>query len=42
MTEHLTKEQFLTKVFNYEKNKDFFARVKIATPKYIERLTHRD
>ena len=26
----------------YEKNKDFFTRVKIATPKYIERLTHRD
>ena len=23
MTEHLTKEQFLTKVFNYEKNKDW-------------------
>ena len=23
MTEHLTKDQFLTKVFNYEKNKDW-------------------
>ncbi len=23
MTEHLTKEQFLTKVFNFEKNKDW-------------------
>ena len=23
MTEHLTKEQFLTKVFNYENNKDW-------------------
>lgn len=23
MTEHLTKEDFLTKVFNYEKNKDW-------------------
>jgi thioredoxin 1 len=23
VTEHLTKEQFLTKVFNYEKNKDW-------------------
>ena len=23
MTEHLTKEKFLTKVFNYEKNKDW-------------------
>jgi len=23
VTEHLTKDQFLTKVFNYEKNKDW-------------------
>lgn len=26
----------------YERNKDFFKRVIRATPKYIERLTHRD
>ncbi|MHA1473714.1 MAG: phosphotransferase [Promethearchaeota archaeon] len=26
----------------YSRNRDFFERVKIATPKYIERLTHRD